>query len=222
MSTATHLKELLADGWQRILVLNGHFENLAFLIEAADLLMREQKSAFPRVVITSWWDNISNDVLPKIFDEVEFAGWELEHAALVETSAMMLFAPELVNEELFLDEGLEALPRRPGAVLTPAGGAGEHPGAPLVVTFAQAGPLRGEVAGPARHWRAPRGLQLVFDFDSRRVGLHGKGGFPGGNRPAMGPSGVATTGATAWVRNSHRDVSGPQLPHSSLAATDHR
>jgi len=105
------LKELLADGWQRILVLNGHFENLAFLIEAADLLLREQKSAFPRVVITSWWDNISNDVLPKIFDEVEFAGWELEHAALVETSAMMFFAPELVNEELFLDEGLKNLPR---------------------------------------------------------------------------------------------------------------
>ena len=69
--------------------------------------MREQKSAFPRVVITSWWDNISNDVLPKIFDEVEFAGWELEHAAIVETSAMMYFTPELVNEELFLDEGLE-------------------------------------------------------------------------------------------------------------------
>ena len=105
------LKELMADGWQRILVLNGHFENLAFLIEAADLLMREQKSAFPRVVITSWWDNISNDVLPKIFDEVEFAGWELEHAAIVETSAMMFFAPDLVNEELFLDEGLENLPR---------------------------------------------------------------------------------------------------------------
>jgi creatinine amidohydrolase len=105
------LKELLADGWQRILVLNGHFENLAFLIEAADLLMREQKAAFPRIVITSWWDNISSDVLPKIFDEVEFAGWELEHAALVETSAMMFFAPELVNEELFLDEGLENLPR---------------------------------------------------------------------------------------------------------------
>ena len=105
------LKELLADGWQRILVLNGHFENQAFLIEAADLLMREQKSAFPRVVITSWWDNISNDVLPKIFDEVEFAGWELEHAAIVETSAMMYFTPELVNEELFLDEGLENLPR---------------------------------------------------------------------------------------------------------------
>jgi len=105
------LKELLADGWQRILVLNGHFENQAFLIEAADLLLRDQQSDFPRVVITSWWDNISQDVLPQIFDEVEFAGWELEHAAIVETSAMMYFAPELVNADLFLDEGLESIPR---------------------------------------------------------------------------------------------------------------
>jgi len=105
------LKELLADGWQRVLVLNGHFENQAFLIEAADLLLREQKSDFPRVIITSWWDNISKDVLPKVFDEVEFAGWELEHAAIVETSVMMFFAPELVNQDLFLDEGLESVPR---------------------------------------------------------------------------------------------------------------
>ncbi len=108
--TGDILKELLADGWQRILVLNGHFENQAFLIEAADLLLREQKTVFPRVVITSWWDNISNELLPKIFDKVEFAGWELEHAAIVETSAMMYFAPELVKEELFLDEGLENVP----------------------------------------------------------------------------------------------------------------
>jgi len=105
------LRELLADGWQKILVLNGHFENQAFLIEAADLLLREQETDFPRVVITSWWDNISSDILPKVFNEVEFAGWELEHAAIVETSAMMYFTPELVNEELFLEEGLESLPR---------------------------------------------------------------------------------------------------------------
>ena len=53
-------------------------------------------------------------------------GWELEHAAIVETSVMMFFAPELVNEELFLDEGLENVPRyhsfpvRPG--ILPASG----------------------------------------------------------------------------------------------------
>lgn len=104
------LKELLDDGWQKILVLNGHYENQAFLIEAADLLLREQKQPFPKIILTAWWDCVSDDVMPRIFDEVEFAGWALEHAAIVETSAMMHFTPELVNEDQFLEEGLEKVP----------------------------------------------------------------------------------------------------------------
>jgi len=104
------LTELLADGWQKIVVLNGHFENQAFLIEAADLILRNQESPFPKVLIISWWDNLSAELMPRIFDEVEFAGWELEHAAIVETSAMMYFAPELVHEDRFLEEGLEKVP----------------------------------------------------------------------------------------------------------------
>lgn len=105
------LKEFLADGWNKVLVLNGHFENQAFLLEAADLLLRGQKEPFPKIVVTSWWDNMSERVLPLVFDELPFAGWELEHAAIVETSAMMYFAPHLVHEERFLDEGLDRIPR---------------------------------------------------------------------------------------------------------------
>ena len=32
------LTEFLADGWQKIFILNGHFENVAFLTEATDLV----------------------------------------------------------------------------------------------------------------------------------------------------------------------------------------
>jgi creatinine amidohydrolase len=120
------LSEFLADGWQRIFILNGHFENEAFLIEAADLVLRGQESPFPKVLITSWWSNISSELVPKIFDEVEFAGWELEHAAIVETSAMMHFAPELVHEDRFLEEGLDEVPTYhcfpPSRTLLPASG----------------------------------------------------------------------------------------------------
>ena len=120
------LRELLDDGWQKIIVLNGHFENEAFLVEAADLVLRNQKSPFPKVLITSWWSNISSELVPKIFDEVEFAGWELEHAAIVETSAMMYFAPELVHEDRFLEEGLDKVPTYhcfpPSPTLLPASG----------------------------------------------------------------------------------------------------
>jgi len=120
------LRELLDDGWQKIVILNGHFENEAFLVEAADLVLRNQKSPFPKVLITSWWSNISSELVPKIFDEVEFAGWELEHAAIVETSAMMYFAPDLVHEDRFLEEGLEKVPTYhcfpPSRTLLPASG----------------------------------------------------------------------------------------------------
>jgi len=120
------LMELLDDGWQKIVVLNGHFENEAFLVEAADLVLRNQESPFPKVLITSWWSNISSELVPKIFDEVEFAGWELEHAAIVETSVMMYFAPDLVHEDRFLEEGLEKIPTYhcfpPSRTLLPASG----------------------------------------------------------------------------------------------------
>lgn len=120
------LMELLDDGWQKIVVLNGHFENEAFLVEAADLVLRNQESPFPKVLITSWWSNISSELVPKIFDEVEFAGWELEHAAIVETSVMMYFAPDLVHKDRFLEEGLEKIPTYhcfpPSRTLLPASG----------------------------------------------------------------------------------------------------
>ena len=104
------LTEFLADGWRKIFILNGHFENAAFLIEGTDLVLRNQKERFPKVVIASWWENISEELLPRLFDEFPFPGWELEHAAVLETSLMMHFMPELVHEDRFLEEGLESFP----------------------------------------------------------------------------------------------------------------
>lgn len=42
---------------------------------------------------------MSLDVIDKIFKEVPFPGWALEHAAVTETSLMMYFAPHLVRED---------------------------------------------------------------------------------------------------------------------------
>lgn len=46
---------------------------------------------------------MSPDVIDKVFDEVPFPGWALEHAAVTETSLMMYFAPELVREDKIID-----------------------------------------------------------------------------------------------------------------------
>lgn len=112
------LTELIDDGWTRILILNAHFENQAFLMEAADLVQRHRQPPCPRVMVTSWYDHVSPDVIPKVWNELPFPGWELEHAAILETSAMLYYAPELVDTTAYRDEGLDALPKY--AVFPPA------------------------------------------------------------------------------------------------------
>ena len=105
------LREFLKDGWQKIVLLNSHYENQAFLAEAADLTILDQEEEFPKVILASWWDNLSEDVMPKIFDEKPFRGWDLEHAAITETSLMMYFEPDLVRNDLITDEGLDDVPQ---------------------------------------------------------------------------------------------------------------
>lgn len=120
------LKEFIDDGWKKILIMSGHYENDAFLAEAADLLLRNQKEAYPKVLLTNWWDNISNDLMPAIFDKVDFKGWAMEHAAITETSMMMYFTPELVHENLITDDGIESPPSYqrfpPSETLIPSSG----------------------------------------------------------------------------------------------------
>ncbi len=99
------LEEFIFDGVKKLFVLNGHYENEAFIIEAIDLLSRK----YPDVTFieSSWWDQVSDDVMDKVFDEVEFPGWALEHAAIAETSMTQYFRPDLVHMEKFVEDGVE-------------------------------------------------------------------------------------------------------------------
>lgn len=99
------LEELIRDGIKKIFVLNGHYENEAFILEAIDLLSRKYDNVV--FIESSWWDQIGNDVMDKVFDEVEFPGWALEHAAIAETSLVQYFNPELVRLERFVEDGVE-------------------------------------------------------------------------------------------------------------------
>lgn len=100
------LTELVKDGVKKILVLNAHFENEAFILEAIDLVSDKYKDAVT-IVETNWWDPLPNTLIDKIFDEVPFPGWALEHAAITETSLMMYFAPELVLADKIIDSKTE-------------------------------------------------------------------------------------------------------------------
>ena len=96
------LEELVADGVKRIFIMNGHFENEMFLLEAMDLTTKRHPDV--KIVETAWWDQIDEAMIPKIFDEVDFPGWAVEHAAIAETSLTMHFAPHLVRMDRFVEE----------------------------------------------------------------------------------------------------------------------
>jgi len=102
------LRETYRHGGRRFLVLNGHYENVAFVTEAVHLFLRDADDA--RVVILSWWDQVSDEMIDELFAEAGFPGWEMEHAAITETALMQYFAPELVREDKIIDDQSERMP----------------------------------------------------------------------------------------------------------------
>jgi creatinine amidohydrolase len=114
-STLTHLAlDILRDtcrhGGKKLMVMNGHYENVAFVAEAIDLLLREVKDSV-RVLLVNWWELVSDEMLDELFAEAGFPGWEMEHAALTETSLVQYFAPELVREDRIVDDQSERIPK---------------------------------------------------------------------------------------------------------------
>ena len=99
------LEELIRDKVTKILILNGHYENEAFVLEAVDLISRKYPEV--KIVEGSWWDQISQPVMDQVFDEVPFPGWALEHAAIAETSMTLYFKPELVHMDRLVEDGVE-------------------------------------------------------------------------------------------------------------------
>lgn len=96
------LRELARHGVRRICVLDGHFENLWFLNEGIDLAMREVGHTGLRVMCLQHWEFLTEETLGRVFPE-GYPGIELEHAAVLETSLMMHFHPELVRADRIPD-----------------------------------------------------------------------------------------------------------------------
>ncbi|MGN0675590.1 MAG: creatininase [Oscillospiraceae bacterium] len=103
------LEELCLDGVKLIFVNNAHFENEAFLLEAIDIVSKRHSEV--TILESNWWDVLPQSVIDKVFEDILFPGWALEHAAVTETSLMMYLAPELVNMDMIPTEtDFEAVP----------------------------------------------------------------------------------------------------------------
>jgi creatinine amidohydrolase len=105
-NTTEILRELSRHGVQKLVILDGHYENQWFLTEGIELAQREFKASGTtmHVVRTEYWDFCPQQVLDDVF-EGNFPGYDLEHAALIETSMMMHWHPELVAVNRIPDDG---------------------------------------------------------------------------------------------------------------------
>lgn len=103
--------EVLRDGVTDVLVLSAHFENDAFIQEALELVGQTLEPGSPvRLIATNWWDPIPPEVIASVFTDLEFPGWDLEHAGVTETSLLLALAPELVDLDHVAATDVEADP----------------------------------------------------------------------------------------------------------------
>lgn len=110
------VRDLLCDfarhGMTRIVLFDGHMENQWFLTEAADLAVRQMHAegvAGLRVVKLGYWSFIDAATEAVLFPD-GMLSWELEHAAVMETSCMLHLAPELVRKGEIPDGPAGAFP----------------------------------------------------------------------------------------------------------------
>ena len=102
------IKEFARHGARKMCLVNGHFENSWFIIEAIDLALRELRwdgITDVKVVVLSYWDFVDKAAIAKLYPD-GFPGWDLEHGGVLETSLMLALYPQLVH----LDRALDVIP----------------------------------------------------------------------------------------------------------------
>jgi len=106
-STYIHVvRDLICDfarhGLTKIVLFDGHMENQMFLTEASDLALRALKGegiTDVRIVKLGYWISIDDALEAQLFPE-GLISWELEHAAVMETSVMLHLQPDHVRTDL--------------------------------------------------------------------------------------------------------------------------
>ncbi|HEV8645314.1 MAG TPA: creatininase [Burkholderiales bacterium] len=105
------VREFARHGVEKLVIVNGHYENQWFLIEGIDLAMRELGPRTPLTIMRlEYWDFFTPATLARVFPG-GFPGYALEHAAVIETSMMLHYHPELVR--------LDRIPADPPADFPP-------------------------------------------------------------------------------------------------------
>ena len=99
------VKEFARHGVRKVCLVNGHFENSWFIIEAIDLALRELRwdgITDLKVIVLSYWDFVDPEAIAKLYPN-GFPGWDIEHGGVLETSLMLAPYPNLVQLERAID-----------------------------------------------------------------------------------------------------------------------
>ncbi|MDX6535440.1 MAG: creatinine amidohydrolase [Gaiellales bacterium] len=109
------VRGLARAGFDKICVMNWHWENATYLWEACDLAA-ERHPDVRFLILESALPELSQRDLDEIFSG-DFGGWDVEHAALAETSMMLAIRSDLVRMDRVVDD---QAPRNPGWEVIPA------------------------------------------------------------------------------------------------------
>ena len=104
------VREFGRHGATRLVICNGHDENQWFLIEGIDLGLRDLGPGTQlQVMRLEYWDFLTESTLASVFPK-GFPGFALEHAAVIETSMMLHYHPNLVRMDLIPNDGPAIFP----------------------------------------------------------------------------------------------------------------
>lgn len=104
------IREFYRHGARAVVLVDGHYENQWFLIEGIDLALRDLGPDHGMTIMrVEYWDFCSEEVLDQVFPN-GFPGFALEHAAIMETSLMLHYFPDLVWLDKLPDDGPAEFP----------------------------------------------------------------------------------------------------------------
>ena len=101
------LMELVRQKAKKIVVLNGHYENIWPIIEGIEMVLDaigRTNCEGLNIIRIDHWELISPETLARVFPN-GYPGIELEHASVIETSMMLALRPELVELTKALHDG---------------------------------------------------------------------------------------------------------------------
>lgn len=139
------INELARHGIRQVVIFDGHMENQWFIVEAIDLALRDQRREGVTDLVCvklGYWEFIDGATQDMLFPD-GMTSWELEHAAVMETSVMLHLHPDLVREDRIPDHApaqfppydvypFDTRPIPPDGVLSSAASASADKGAAVI------------------------------------------------------------------------------------------